>query len=96
MEHKVWFLLIYSSPRHGINLLNLFIQVIRKTPLSISETAYMDQIRNCVKFNKKFNVDRRRHQSFFDQQTGIAQRPNEYLIKTAADRHKPIRPTEVN
>ena len=62
----------------------------------ISETAYMDQVRNCVKFNKKFNAERRRQQSFFDQQTGIAQRPSEHLIRHAADRYNPIKPTEVS
>jgi len=55
----------------------------------------MDQVRNCVKFNRKFNAERRRQQSFFDQQTGIAQRPNEYLIRHPTDRYNPIKPAEV-
>lgn len=62
----------------------------------ISEAAYLEQLRSCAKFNKRLITQRHRPYPFFDQSTGIAQRPSNHLVKEEADRCETLNPTEVS
>uniref|UniRef100_A0AC35EWG0 DPF1-3 N-terminal domain-containing protein n=1 Tax=Panagrolaimus sp. PS1159 TaxID=55785 RepID=A0AC35EWG0_9BILA len=61
----------------------------------ITEATYLDQIRSCAKFNKRLISQRRRPYPFFDQQTGIAQRPSNHLVRHISDRCPPRSSVEV-
>jgi len=62
----------------------------------ISDSAYIEAIKNCSKWNSRILGGRKRSKFVvYDQQTGVMQRPTEYLYRKAWDRQEPTNPTQV-
>jgi hypothetical protein len=62
----------------------------------ISESAYIEVMKNCSKWNSRIVSSRKRSNvSVYDQQTGIVQKPTEHLYRNFAERCQPENPMQV-
>jgi hypothetical protein len=62
----------------------------------IQESAYIEAMKNCSKWNNKNIVSRvKNNLAVFDQQTSIVQKPTDHLIRSRLERCTPTNPLQV-
>lgn len=62
----------------------------------ISDSTYIEMMKNCSKWNSRISTDRKRSgTAVYDHQTGIVQKPSQYLYRHYTDRIKPTEPSQV-
>lgn len=62
----------------------------------ISDSAYIEMLKNCSKWNNRVMGGRMRSRTaVYDQQTGIVHRPTEYLFRHSSDRSRAQNPLQV-
>ncbi|VDN86643.1 unnamed protein product [Brugia pahangi] len=61
----------------------------------ISESLYIEMMKNCSKWNSRVETERKGRYTVLDPQTGIAQHPSHHAIYELSNRYPPSNPSQV-